>query len=175
MMSGEKTRPKMRGMDPRIPLVLAATIAFAGPAVAQTPLQKIQRHYDKMAEAYTRKDADAFLAHFAPVVTSENFRGGRTERQQFALGLDALFDRSERLRMMYRIQSLQSAPNTIVVIVRSSRIILEVIEGRRNLREGTTDIRHTWKLIKGRWLISDIYRIGAPGYGRRANSPYYWI
>jgi len=154
---------------------LLFALLLCGPAAAQGALKQIESYYAKMAAAYSRKDTGAFLTNFAPVVSSENFANGRADHAQLTQGLDGLFNTSERLSMHYRVQSFQEGDRTAIAIVRSTRLILQQKDGRREIREGTTEIRHTWKLIQGRWKIIDIYRLGRPAYGRRANSPYYWI
>lgn len=162
-------------MDLKNAPVLVAAFLGASASHAQSPAGAIERLYVRMEQAYCRKDTDAFLAFFAPTVASQSFAGGQAERSQLAPGLNNLFGQTEQLRMRYRVQSVQSAGTQAIVIVRSSRIILMKQDDRRVVREGTTDIRHTWKLMDGRWQIAGIERLGPPAYGRRANLSYYWI
>lgn len=165
----------MRGMSGRALTVPSLALLVISGVAGQTPLEDIRGNYRRMSEAYVRKDTGRFLAHFAPVVVSQAGSGGRVAKSQFAANLNNLFQQAERIQMLYQIRSYQEGSDTVIVTVRSSRIFLLKLDGQRSVREGTTDIRHTWTRRNGRWEISEIFRLGPPGYGRQANSSYYWI
>lgn len=162
-------------MGGRAMTVSTLAISMATVSFAQSPLETIRGNYRRMTAAYVGKDTNQFLSHFAPVVVSQAGSGGRVTRTEFAANLNNLFQQAEKVQIVYKIQSYQAGSETVIVTVRSSRIFLLKLDGQRSVREGTTDIKHTWKLRNGRWEISEINRLGAPGYSRRANSSYYWI
>jgi hypothetical protein len=128
--------------------------------------------YERMSQAYRKRDCDSFLSSFSSDVVFRQMNGTAVLKAEVEQGTRAAFKQSEMQKIDYRIQSIMPRGNAIEVVVRTYRMALVKDGYARVFQERTMDIRHLWKPHKGAWKIAEITFLGPPPPPGRSASRY---